>query len=298
MPGFAASVEPATPIDRPPPTFPGTAGDARGHVKIQFTIGIDGQVNDARVMESTPPGLFDGAALTAMKAWRYQPRRIDGQAVEQPNNAISLEFVPPPAEPAGAATMINASPAFYPRAAYLAGQEGDVTVAFVVDRKGFVKNALVTHSTLPKVFDESALSAIKGSRFRLPTVDGAPSDARAFKMTLPFRLETAIIGPNLLNHPSLKYPDGPRELDQEGYCYVTYSIAGNGAVGDVELNDTGPGDRFGDACLDYISQLQYESPDLDTTGRLGRKKSLYITFRLNGPYTPPLSFGDATRIKK
>jgi len=294
--GFASSVEPATPIDRPPPSYPDSAGISLGHVKIQFTIDAEGRVQDPHVLESAPPGLFDAAALSAMTAWRYQPRRVDGRPVPQPSNTIALDFAPAPLDPAHTAIMINSDPPYYPREAYAAGQEGDVVVAFDINENGLVRNARAAQSTLAKVFDESAVSAIKNSRFRPPMVNGAPSAALGLMVTVPFRLATAVIAPKVLHRPSLAFPEKARQAGEQGYCYVSQAIAGDGTVEKVDVVAMAPGDVFQRACSDYASSFRFEPPDQDPTGRVGRKHSLTISFLLDGA-TPLLQPGQWVKIR-
>ena len=43
---------------------------------IEATIGADGHVVDARVLQSIP--LLDGAALDAVRQWQYTPTRLNG----------------------------------------------------------------------------------------------------------------------------------------------------------------------------------------------------------------------------
>jgi len=40
---------------------------------VEITIGGDGDVTNARVVEATPPRVFDRAALTAVKRWKFEP---------------------------------------------------------------------------------------------------------------------------------------------------------------------------------------------------------------------------------
>jgi TonB family protein len=40
---------------------------------IDFGIQSDGSVEDAVVLESEPPFLFDAAVLDAVRTWRYEP---------------------------------------------------------------------------------------------------------------------------------------------------------------------------------------------------------------------------------
>ncbi len=50
-----------------------------------FTITRVGTVDDARILRSDPPYVFDRAALQAIRKWRYNPKVEDGKAVERPH---------------------------------------------------------------------------------------------------------------------------------------------------------------------------------------------------------------------
>jgi TonB family protein len=54
-----------------------------GWVEMEFTVLPDGWVRDVRVRQSEPAGTFDGAAVEAMRHWRFTPVMKDGKAVEQ-----------------------------------------------------------------------------------------------------------------------------------------------------------------------------------------------------------------------
>jgi protein TonB len=54
---------------------------ASGFVVVKFDIGENGRVSNVAVVESTPPGIFDDAALTAVRKWVYEPRKENGVAV-------------------------------------------------------------------------------------------------------------------------------------------------------------------------------------------------------------------------
>ncbi len=60
----------------PPVIYPGTALRAglEGEVVVEFAVSHDGSVSAARVVESQPPGVFDMAALRAVRNTRYQSR--------------------------------------------------------------------------------------------------------------------------------------------------------------------------------------------------------------------------------
>jgi protein TonB len=67
------------------PAYPARARErgTEGWVDLEFTVSTDGTTRDAEVRESEPAGTFDRAALDAVKRWRYEPRVVDGNVVEQ-----------------------------------------------------------------------------------------------------------------------------------------------------------------------------------------------------------------------
>uniref|UniRef100_UPI0014082062 energy transducer TonB n=1 Tax=Cognatiluteimonas telluris TaxID=1104775 RepID=UPI0014082062 len=70
----AASTE-LRPISTPAPRFPPEAyrNGTSGEVQVEFTVGTDGSVSNARVVRASPPRVFDREALSAVKRWRFQP---------------------------------------------------------------------------------------------------------------------------------------------------------------------------------------------------------------------------------
>jgi TonB family protein len=78
-----------------PPDYPTAALNSRigGVVTIEFTVGTNGEPRDVRVTDASPPGVFDKAATTAVKRWRYDPVVVNGAAVEIPvRTAIRFEL--------------------------------------------------------------------------------------------------------------------------------------------------------------------------------------------------------------
>jgi len=57
------------------------------------TVSAQGTVTDAQVVGSTPPDVFDKAALAAVRKWKYDPRYVDGLPA-QANLAVHLDFNP------------------------------------------------------------------------------------------------------------------------------------------------------------------------------------------------------------
>jgi protein TonB len=64
-----------------PPIDPAIAQAARvqGMVILEATIGIDGRVQNARVLRSIP--LLDEAALAAVRQWTFTPTTLNGVPV-------------------------------------------------------------------------------------------------------------------------------------------------------------------------------------------------------------------------
>jgi TonB family protein len=87
-----AAVDPATlaaslkKVRNTPPEYPVSALQKRlaGSVTLVFTVDTHGGTRDVHVIEATPPGVFDQAAIDAVKHWRYAPMLVEGSAVEVP----------------------------------------------------------------------------------------------------------------------------------------------------------------------------------------------------------------------
>ncbi len=77
----------------------------------------------------------------------------------------------------------------YPRAAARAGKEGWVKVAFTITAEGGVVDAAVVESSPRRVFDRSALRAIRKWRFQPKLVDGKPVKSRATQL-IEFKLSS------------------------------------------------------------------------------------------------------------
>lgn len=62
-------------LSQPPPRYPPRALKQRieGWVLVGFTIRTDGSVDDVRVLDAQPEGLFDREAVGSMQRWRFQP---------------------------------------------------------------------------------------------------------------------------------------------------------------------------------------------------------------------------------
>ena len=91
-PGSAPSSQ-VVPLVRIPPRYPMRARMRRieGWVKLEFTITPQGTVEDIRVIEAHPKGVFERAAIEAIARWKFKPLEVEGRPV--PQRAVQvLEF--------------------------------------------------------------------------------------------------------------------------------------------------------------------------------------------------------------
>jgi protein TonB len=92
--GVAPSDTDATPLVRVSPIYPPRATERgiEGYVVVRYTIAVNGTVKDPEVIDSKPSRIFDRAAIRAVKKWKFKPKIVDGEAVEQPGKVIRFPF--------------------------------------------------------------------------------------------------------------------------------------------------------------------------------------------------------------
>jgi protein TonB len=81
------------PLQRIPPQYPRDAArnGITGWVQLEVLVNPDGSVRSARVLEAKPKGLFEAAAVQAVLRWKFKPKVVNGQPVEQ-KGAQRIEF--------------------------------------------------------------------------------------------------------------------------------------------------------------------------------------------------------------
>jgi TonB family protein len=67
------------------PSYPDRAREREieGWVDLEFTVNKDGTTSNGVVKAAEPEGVFDRSALQAVERWRYEPRVVNGQVVDQ-----------------------------------------------------------------------------------------------------------------------------------------------------------------------------------------------------------------------
>jgi periplasmic protein TonB len=79
-----------------PPEYPQKALEkgTAGSVTVDFVVDAKGETTNLQVTQSEPAGVFDKAALNAVRRWRYTPPVVDGAPVEVPTRAVIRFEVP------------------------------------------------------------------------------------------------------------------------------------------------------------------------------------------------------------
>ena len=90
----AGSDRDIVPLVRIPPEYPARAQQRgiEGWVLLEFTITPSGTVQDPKVIDADPKGIFDDAALKSIARWKYNPKVENGVAVERRGIRIQLTF--------------------------------------------------------------------------------------------------------------------------------------------------------------------------------------------------------------
>ena len=82
------------PIVKVAPIYPVEAlsKGQEGWVLVEFAVDKNGVPSNLKVVDSSPEGVFDRAAMKAASQFRYKPRVVDGVAVPQPRVQNLITF--------------------------------------------------------------------------------------------------------------------------------------------------------------------------------------------------------------
>ena len=82
------------PIVKVNPIYPqrAQARGLEGYVLLQYTVTTQGTTRDVIVLDADPPGVFNRAAISAAKKYKYKPRVINGTPVEVPGVKTRITF--------------------------------------------------------------------------------------------------------------------------------------------------------------------------------------------------------------
>lgn len=68
------------------------AKGVEGYVIVSYDVDADGRVQNARVVDSSPPGVFDESAVQAVSRWRFRPPQRDGRVQPVTGLRSRLDF--------------------------------------------------------------------------------------------------------------------------------------------------------------------------------------------------------------
>lgn len=54
----------------------------KGWVTLEYHVGLDGQASNVRIISASPKGIFEEAAVDAIRQWRFEPAKQNGHVME------------------------------------------------------------------------------------------------------------------------------------------------------------------------------------------------------------------------
>lgn len=164
-----------------------------GWVDVKFCIDSQGNVTHAFTESSSPRGLYDRIALTALKSWPFTARSIRNSAVETCGMSYRIRII-------GSATLAKRPVVINQNATAVQSADlrmpkgrgnrgGQVTLRFCVDKNGKVSQTKVTRSRPTKLFDQAAIHVLRVWTFWPRTLNEKPVRTCNLEETVTFKPE-------------------------------------------------------------------------------------------------------------
>ena len=64
-----------------------------GYVIVSYDVTQSGDVINLKIIESSPPSVFDEAAVEYVKTWHFQAKQVDGQKVSATGLQSRISFL-------------------------------------------------------------------------------------------------------------------------------------------------------------------------------------------------------------
>ena len=185
----------AAPITKIPPSYPIACRPAAGEraapqtVVVMFDINKNGSTQNVRVRESTDK-CFEEAAVTAVRAWQYEPPLVNGRAVALPDREATFTFVfeePTYIDEIDARPIKRLPPGYPDRCQRRAAKLEEVILEFDVSTEGVPENIQIVEST-NSCFNEAAERAVAQWRYRPKMVSGEPVVRKNVTTLITFEL--------------------------------------------------------------------------------------------------------------
>ncbi|MFU8816725.1 MAG: energy transducer TonB [Pseudomonadales bacterium] len=93
--GCASTDRPLQLVSGAGATYPpqARADGVEGYAVVRYDVDVEGRVHNARVVASSPRGVFDESALQAVTRWRFTPAQRQGQPHAVNGLESRLDFV-------------------------------------------------------------------------------------------------------------------------------------------------------------------------------------------------------------
>ncbi len=158
-------------IYEPPPNYPRLAfkDGVAGWADVRFTVNELGLVDSAIITRSSPPGIFNMAALNKVLSTVYVPPTVNGKPARIAALTEHVRFDPGNAQ--FAPEKLQITPPEYPSAANALGFEGRCSVLLNLDKDGSVKSFRILEESFPGMFAKACLEAASSMRYKPPGSD-------------------------------------------------------------------------------------------------------------------------------
>lgn len=274
LPCDSPAVTPPVTLRREAPAYPAAVREIglEGSVDVALTVLVDGTVGWVRVLRADPPGYFEQAAILGVRAWRFEPARQDGRAIEcRMRTRVRFTLVDTVAEPTGSAG--DRPGPVYPPTLLAARIEGYVEVEFELAADGSVANARAITAMPRGEFESAALSAI--GRWKLaPPARAGERRTRRFEFRLPDSA-LAEVPPTLL--ASAPFPMQACQRRTRGRVSLEVATDSTGRVLRARILSSGPRGVF-DATALAIARRSRLSPAYRDGQPMAAKALLTLNF--------------------
>lgn len=163
-----------------------------GWVDVGFCIDKKGQVTHIDIRDSSPKGLYDKAAIAALKTWSFTARTLYKKTYETCGLSYHIPVIGAAALARGPAVLNQRLTAIPARdldiPLWKTPTEHHVTLRFCIGKDGSVSGTKVVGSQPDKTFDQAALKMLHVWPYWPKTVNGMPLRSCNVQETIVFKL--------------------------------------------------------------------------------------------------------------
>ena len=147
-----------------------------GHVIVEFDINAAGEVENPEAIYSDA-SVLETAAIAAVSRFRFDLGKPATEVLHKIDFSLDQQYQP----------LSRVEPE-YPEQALMDYIEGYVILQYDITETGSVENPLVLEASPPKVFDQSAINAVKQFKYLPQYVEGKPTRTERVKNRILYTL--------------------------------------------------------------------------------------------------------------